>query len=98
MRQDVEIFLDIEGVPDQKFYYLIGLLIYVKGEISYYSFWADNLQEEEKVCLQLIEIINLYPEALIYHYGSYEPKAIKKLCKSYLTLFLNHSLPVIFVY
>ena len=84
VRQEVEIFLDIEGVPDQKFYYLIGLLIYIKGEISYYSFWADNLKEEEKICLQLIEIINLYPEAPIYHYGSYEPKAIKKLFKSYL--------------
>ena len=84
VRQEVEIFLDIEGVPDQKFYYLIGLLICVKGEISYYSFWADNLKEEEKIWLQLMERINLYPEAPIYHYGSYEPKAIKKLCKSYL--------------
>ena len=84
VRQDVEIFLDIEGVRDQKFYYLIGLLICVKGEINYYSFWADNIKEEEKVCWQLIEIINIYPEAPIYHYGSYETKAIKKLFKSYL--------------
>ena len=84
VRQEVEIFLDIEGIPDQKFYYLIGLLILVRGQVNYTSFWADNLEEEEKIWLQLVEKINLYPEAPIYHYGSYEAKAIKKLSKNYL--------------
>ena len=31
-----------------------------------------------------MERINLYPEAPIYHYGSYEAKAIKKLSKSHI--------------
>ncbi|MGK7899589.1 MAG: TM0106 family RecB-like putative nuclease [Xenococcus sp. (in: cyanobacteria)] len=83
IRQKVEIFLDIEGIPDQKFYYLIGLLICVRGQVSYTSFWADNVEQEEEIWLQLMEIVNLYPEAPIYHYGSYESKAIKKLSKNY---------------
>ncbi len=83
IRQKVEIFLDIEGIPDQKFYYLIGLLICVIGQVSYTYFWADNVEQEEEIWLQLMEIVNLYPEAPIYHYGSYESKAIKKLSKNY---------------
>ena len=83
VRQKVEIFLDIEGIPDQNFYYLIGLLILVRGQVSCFSFWADDLKEEEKIWFQLLEKINLYPESPIYHYGSYEPKALKKLAKRY---------------
>ncbi len=84
VRQEVEIFLDIEGIPDQKFYYLIGLLISVQGKVNYSYFWADNLEEEETIWIQLIEKIKCYPESPIYHYGSYEPKALKKLAKRYL--------------
>lgn len=83
LRHEVEIFLDIEGIPDQNFYYLIGLLICIRGKVNFYSFWADNIEEEEKIWLQLVEKINFYPQAPIYHYGSYEPKALKKLFQRY---------------
>ena len=51
LRHEMEIFLDIEGIPDQNFYYLIGLLICIKGKVNFYSFWADNIEEEEKICV-----------------------------------------------
>jgi predicted RecB family nuclease len=39
-QQSMELFLDIEGVPDQQFYYLIGLLV-CQGETAvYHPFWA----------------------------------------------------------
>src|SRR5947209_20500309 len=37
-RRPVELFLDIEGIPDQNCYYLFGLLVYEKGGCSYYPF------------------------------------------------------------
>ncbi len=83
LRPEVEIFLDIEGIPDENFYYLIGLLICEGKKIKQYSFWADSLLDEERIWGQFIEIINLYHQAPIYHYGSYENKAIKKLSKRY---------------
>jgi predicted RecB family nuclease len=84
-RQPVELFLDIEGIPDQRFYYLIGLLVY-DGEKSFqHSFWADNPKDEETIWKQLLAKINEYPEAPIYHYGSYEIKAIGELAKRYTT-------------
>jgi predicted RecB family nuclease len=32
-----------------------------------------------------LDKVNLYPEAPIYHYGSYEPRAIAQLAKRYDT-------------
>ncbi|MFS0519676.1 IS66 family transposase [Nostoc sp. UIC 10607] len=82
-RKPVELFLDIEGIPDQNFHYLMGLLISAGQNTSYHSFWADTTDNEESVWKQLVKKINEYPEAVIYHYGSYEVKAINELEKRY---------------
>lgn len=82
-RQSIEIFLDIEGVPDQNFYYLIGLVIYEDDKYHQYSFWADTSQDEEAIFKEFITKINEYSKSSIYHYGSYENKAIKQLGERY---------------
>ena len=84
-RRPVELFLDIEGIPDQQFYYLIGPLVCKSDIAIQYSFWADTLQHEAQIWHQFIEKINQYPDAPIYHYGSFEPKAINKLARRYET-------------
>lgn len=84
-RQPTELFLDIEGVPDRGLYYLIGLLV-CEGEASaYHSFWADSDQDEEQMWREFLTKVNQYPEAPIYHYGSYEPRALAKLTRQYET-------------
>lgn len=82
-RRPVELFLDIEGIPDQHLYYLFGLLVCEHGEYSYSPFWADTAQDEESIWCQLLAKINDYPEAPIYHYGSYERGAIEQLTARY---------------
>ena len=94
-RQPIELFLDIEGIPDQQFYYLIGLLICDSNTnaSTYYSFWADTLQDEAQMWQQFLEKVRQYPNAPIYHYGSYEPRSITKLAEQYNTdieNFKNH--------
>jgi len=84
-REPVELFLDIEGVPDQQFYYLIGLLVCKSDTNVNYSFWADTPQDEAQIWRQFLEQVDQYPNAPIYHYGSYEPKAIGKLTRRYET-------------
>lgn len=79
----VELFLDIEGIPDQDFYYLIGLLISNGDQQLFYSFWADSMQDEEMIWDGFIEEVNRYPDAPIYHYGAYDSKAIHKLKERY---------------
>lgn len=82
-RKTVEIFLDIEGIPDQDFYYLIGVFVCDDERNSYNCFWADTVHEEEKILRQLIEKVSEYPEVPIYHYGSYEIRAFNELSKRY---------------
>ena len=82
-RRSVELFLDIEGIPDQHLYYLFGLLVCENGECSYSPFWVDTAQDEERIWRQFLAKINEYPEAPIYHYGSYERGAIEKLTTRY---------------
>jgi predicted RecB family nuclease len=84
-RQRVELFLDIEGIPDQNFYYLMGLLVCDSDSRIYQSYWANTIQDEDRIWSELLEKANKYPEAPIYHYGSYEPRAIDRLTKRYQT-------------
>ena len=84
-RYPVELFLDIEGIPDQRLYYLIGLLISENNECSYHPFWADTSLDEERMWHQFLTIVQERPHAPIYHYGSYELQAIAKLGHRYQT-------------
>ena len=79
--KEVELFLDLEGVPDTDSYYLIGLLVREEQVESYHAFWADEPKDEGKIWQDFIKIVNQYPEAPIYHYGSYELTAVNKLSK-----------------
>jgi predicted RecB family nuclease len=84
-RHPVELFLDIEGIPDQHGYYLFGLLVSENGHCSYYPFWGNTAQEEEGMWHLFLEKVKEYPEAPIYHYGAYEPAALEKLAARYRT-------------
>ncbi len=75
----VELFLDIEGIPDQDFYYLIGLLISIGDKQLFYSFWPNSTMDEQIIWDRFIEEVNKYPDAPIYHYGAYDSKAIHQL-------------------
>jgi predicted RecB family nuclease len=82
-RQPVEIFLDIEGIPDQQMYHLIGLLICNGDNCAYHALWANTLADEEQMWHQFLTIIQERPHTPIYHYGSYEPQASSTLGRRY---------------
>lgn len=73
------VYLDIEGIPDRDFYYLIGALVKTGQSASYHSFWADDEREQDKPFLQLGELVrSLAKDCLVYHYGSYEATALRR--------------------
>lgn len=84
-RQPIELFLDIEGNPDQELYYLIGVLTCKDNATISNSFWADKTSNEARIWQQFLSKVNEYPDAPIYHYGNYELKAIDILGKRYNT-------------
>jgi hypothetical protein len=81
--QPVELFLDIEGIPDENFHYLIGLLIRSHDKLTEYSFWANCWEEEKSIFKDFIDIAFGYGDAPIYHYGSYEPKTLLQVQQKY---------------
>ena len=42
------VYLDVEGLPDRDFYYLIGLRAKTADAVVQHSFWADDLADEQK--------------------------------------------------
>jgi len=84
-RHETELFLDIEGVPDQRAYYLFGLLVHQAGAATYRAFWADGPEDEEQSWRQLLATLDELPAAPIYHYGRYDHQAITTLARRYHT-------------
>ena len=84
-KMDLEIYVDIESIPDQRFHYLIGVYIFSEDIQQYYPFWANETAEEESIWMSFLEAVNSYPAAPIIHYGSYEKRVITELADRYDT-------------
>ena len=73
------VYLDIEGLPDRGSYYLIGLVVVENGVESRYSFWADGEAEQPAAFSGLLERLGQYPDYRLFHFGDYEPKALRRI-------------------
>ena len=82
-RTNLELFLDIESLPDEDQHYLIGLTIREGSHVSHRSFWSDFSEYEGQMWPQFLETLQDYPDARIYHYGVYERRVIEKIGKRY---------------
>jgi len=43
------VYLDVEGIPDRDFYYLIGVRFGSRDSVEQYSLWADGIDDEKKL-------------------------------------------------
>jgi hypothetical protein len=75
--------LDVEGIPDQNFYYLIGLVIVKNSSVREFSFWADSQDDQVRIWEQLVATIKGYSDVTLLHYGSYETKFLASMSKKY---------------
>lgn len=82
-RKEIELFLDVETIPDEDFCYLIGISLRNETEIIHHNYWADSLENEKENLLNAVNFIRSFPNAPIYHYGNYDEKVIKGLGKKY---------------
>jgi predicted RecB family nuclease len=74
-----KVYLDIEGLPDRDYCYLIGALIVTEEGESFYSFWADTESDEASIFCQLAETISHLPDYRVFHYGDYDAAAMKRV-------------------
>ncbi len=87
------IFLDVEGIPDRDFQYLIGLRIRDGESCIQRSFWADGHLDERAIVAALIATLSQYEHAQIIYYGSYEKSFLRKMAKCYPELFTGQVSP-----
>lgn len=79
-----EIYIDFENIPDEKWVYLIGILIAENGTVhTKKSLWADCKEKEIEIFCGLFETISQYRDAPIYCYGNFELKELKRFNKEH---------------
>ncbi len=77
-----EIYLDFEGLPDDKFEYLLGVLIKKLNQPDeYFQFWANSKADMDQIFINLLTLLERFPDAPVYHYGSYELTVLKNASK-----------------
>jgi len=79
--ESTPVYLDVEGLPDSDFYYLIGLRIGNGEAAVQHSWWADTVEEEGKIWRQFLAILETVEKPVVLHYGSYEAIFAKNMRK-----------------
>ena len=75
------VYMDVEGLPDRDFYYLIGVRI-GNGESSVqHSLWADSVEDEGKIWREFLAILETAEKPVLIHYGSYETNFSKQMAE-----------------
>ncbi|RJO61759.1 TM0106 family RecB-like putative nuclease [candidate division WS5 bacterium] len=77
------VYLDVEGIPDENFYYLIGLVIDDGKSVSSHSFWANDKSGENIIWGSFLEKMEALKDFVLFHYGSYETKFLKQMDGQY---------------
>jgi predicted RecB family nuclease len=77
------VYLDVEGLPDRDFYYLIGVRCGNPDAATQHSLWADNIEDEKRIWTEFLAILEKVHNPVLIHYGSYETTFLKRMCDRY---------------
>jgi len=73
------VYLDVEGLPDRDFYYLIGVRIGNGESTLQRSLWADTIEKEGKIWREFLAILETVEKPVLIHYGSYETTFLRRM-------------------
>ena len=73
--RQTEIFIDFEGLPDERYVYLIGMILRRDGIETRQSFWADTQAESDELMFRFLNALQDAGDFTLYHYGSFEARA-----------------------
>lgn len=86
-----DIFFDMEGYPldENGIEYLWGYVHLEGGKPAFDCIWAHNPEEERQAVEKFIDFVHArwqqFPGMHVYHYASYETRAVKTLAQRYGT-------------
>ena len=73
------VYLDIEGLPDRDFHYLIGILVVSDGHETFHSFWADTQADEPAIFAQFADAISQLKDFRVFHFGDYDTASLRRM-------------------
>jgi predicted RecB family nuclease len=73
------VYLDVEGLPDEDFYYLIGVRIGNGASAIQHSLWADSVEDERRIWREFLDILDGVEKPVLIHYGSYETIFLRRM-------------------
>jgi len=77
------VYVDVEGVPDRDFYYLIGMRFKRdEGQVRQ-SFWADDVSDEKQIWTSFVRELENMRQVRLIHYGSYETTFFRRMMERY---------------
>jgi predicted RecB family nuclease len=71
------VFIDVEGIPDRDFYYLIGLRYDTRDSPVEHSFWANGRDGECEIWAKCLGALKKIDKPQLIHYGAYEARFLK---------------------
>lgn len=74
------VFLDVEGLPDRNFYYLIGIRLQTAEGNVQRSFWANDAKDEKLIWNDFLGFLSEITNPHLIHYGTYETTFLKRMC------------------
>jgi predicted RecB family nuclease len=81
--EGMPVYLDVEGLPDRDFYYLIGMRIGNGKSAVQHSLWADSVADERRIWNEFLDIVAGIENPMLIHYGSYEMKFFEQMDNRY---------------
>jgi predicted RecB family nuclease len=79
MIEGTPVYLDVEGLPDRDFYYLIGVRAKIDGTIVQRSFWANEKDAEKQIWHEFLGMLEEVENPILIHYGSFETTFIRRM-------------------
>jgi predicted RecB family nuclease len=77
------VYLDVEGIPDREFYYLIGIRVKTAKQVIQHSLWADSADEEKRIWTDFLGILSGIENPVLVHYSGYETSFLKRMFSRY---------------
>jgi uncharacterized protein len=78
-----DLFFDMESDPFAGLEYLFGVVEVSDAEPAYRALWAHDRAAERRAFESFIDLVlarlAVHPDLHVYHYGAYEPAALKRL-------------------
>ena len=77
------VYLDVEGLPDRGFYYLVGIRIKVGDTVVQHSLWADGPADEGRIWREFLSKLMDIENPVLIHYGAFESVFLNQMCEKH---------------